>query len=411
MPESLAVSVLVLTNVLPAPRRTGGEVVTQAVVDALFAAGREVRTLGYRRPGDDGPAARGEVCVGRRPVETRDAGPRALAWGLRAIAAAAPYSATKWRSRAYAHAVRAALAERPEVVIVDHAGLGVVAPFADRPEAPSVFIAHNAEGEMYARLAEDAGGPAGRWINAREARLIRALETELATRSDQVWALTDSDADYFRSLCPSADVRTLEVAPPAPEAGAAPEPDCDVAVIGTWSWHANARGLRWFADEVVPRLPQRLTVAVAGDGAAWLDGRHPNLTVRGVVGDALEFMSRARVVAVPSVSGGGIQIKTLNAIACGVPVVATGLATRGLDRLPASVAVADEPGEFAAQLERLAAAPGRERARAEAIAWSRTRRERFEAAVAAWVAELAGPGLSTPGDLVDAPERSAARPA
>jgi hypothetical protein len=385
-----AVDVLMLTNVLPGGRRTGGEIVTQSVVDALFKAGREVRTLGYRRPGDGARPQRGELCVGRRPAETRAAGPRALAWGARALATRTPYSTTKWRSRAYLRAVDEALGEGPGAVIVDHAGLHVVAPPADRSGARSVFLAHNAEGEMYARLAAAAGTRAGRSVYAREARLIREVETQLATRSRQVWTLTESDADYFRAISPAADVRTLEVASPLCEPVDAAGPEYDVALIGTWNWRANAHGLEWFADEVVPRLPAGMTVEVAGRGADWLQGRHPNVAVRGVVPDAQRFMSKARVMAVPSVEGGGVQVKTLDAIASGVPVVATRVATRGLHGLPASVAVAEGAADFAENLRSLAAEPGRDALRAEAVAWSRARRERLDANVASWVGELTG---------------------
>jgi glycosyltransferase involved in cell wall biosynthesis len=159
-------------------------------------------------------------------------------------------------------------------------------------------------------------------------------------------------------------------------------PVCDVALIGTWNWGPNARGLEWFSAEVVPRLPSTMTVEVAGVGAEWLDGRHPNVAIRGAVHDAEAFLSRARVVAVPSLAGGGIQIKTLDAVACGMPVVATQIATRGIDDWPESVAIAAEASDFANQLERLAISPERERLREEALAWSRARRERLATSVA-----------------------------
>ena len=382
-------AVLVLTNMLPGAKRSGGEIVTQSVVDALFAAGHEVTVLGYRRPADTTPDARGEICVGRRPIETRGAGVRAAEWMLRAVATGAPYSTTKWHSRGYLRAVDAALGRGPELVVVDHAGIGIVTPPPERLEAPLVFLAHNAEAEMYEQVAAASGRRAGRWVYGREAKLIRRVEAGLARRAAQTWALTEHDAGYFRSLG-SPDVRTLEVASAIDEPEASPDPEYDVAVIGTWSWHANAHGLEWFAAEVVPRLPADLTVHVAGRGADWLAGRFANVTVRGVVPDASEFMARARVVGAPSVEGGGIQLKTLDGVACGVPVVATGVAARGIDDLPGTVAVADDPAAFAAELVRLARHPARARLREEALEWSRARRRRLEGDVAGWVASLAG---------------------
>jgi hypothetical protein len=106
-------------------------------------------------------------------------------------------------------------------------------------------------------------------------------------------------------------------------------------------------------------------------------------------------MARARVVAVPSVAGGGVQVKTLDAVACGVPVVATPVATRGLRDLPSSVAVAEEGARFAEELARFAAASEHDRLREEAADWSRARREALEESVVSWIADLA-PGGDRP---------------
>ena len=72
--------VLLLTNVLPANMRGGGEIVTQSVVEALDRAGHEVRVLGYRRPGSSPDVGPHEECVEVRPIETAGARARAIGW-------------------------------------------------------------------------------------------------------------------------------------------------------------------------------------------------------------------------------------------------------------------------------------------------------------------------------------------
>jgi glycosyltransferase involved in cell wall biosynthesis len=357
------------------------------VIDALAGHGHEVTVLGYRRPGSAAPELPGEVCVGVRPIETADAGRRrAVGWMARALVERAPYSSAKYRSRAYDRAVRAALARRPAAVFVDHAQSGFAVRHVNGLRPPLVFLAHNAEGDMYAKAVDGSGSR--RWANRREARRIGAMEAHLARRARQVWVLTDDDARYFRELCPDADIRTLEVASMIADGPSPGPPSCDVALIGTWNWGPNAKGLEWFSADVVPLLPPAMRVEVAGAGAEWLVGRHANVSVRGFVPDANAFMSAARVVAVPSVAGGGVQVKTLDAVACGVPVVATRMATRGIEGLPESVAVTDDAAEFAASLERLAVDADREGLRKEALEWSRARREQLAATVAGHVSEL-----------------------
>lgn len=380
--------ILFLTTVLPSGRGGGGEIVSQGVVEALRAGGHDVAVVGYSRPGRAARAAPGELSVGERPIETSAAGMRAPLWMARALSRAAPYSVAKYVSRGYLRAVRDALGARPSAVVADHAQVHFALAGA-RNLPPLVFVAHNAEAEVYGGLAKSARTPWSRWANAREASLIGRAETELAGRAGQTWVLTSDDAAYFQRAAPAADVRTLAVASALAPPGRA-QPRCDVALIGNWTWSANARGLEWFAREVLPLLPADMTVEVAGAGAGWLDGRDARVTVRGVVPDAAELMAGAGVVAVPSVTGGGVQVKTLDALAIGAPVVATETAVRGLADLPSSVAVANEPDRFAAALRRLAPAPDRERLRDASLAWSRDRRQGFDTCVAAWIGELAG---------------------
>src|SRR4051794_23375996 len=156
------VSVVFLTNVLPAGLRGGGEIVSQSIVEALARGGEDVRVLGYRRPGGTAVEGRHEECVGRRPIETSAAGWRAFAWMAKALATGAPYTGVKYRSRAYVRAARAALAgsRGPEAgaraVIVDHAHTSFAPAAARVALPPLVFLAHNAESEVYGELAATA---------------------------------------------------------------------------------------------------------------------------------------------------------------------------------------------------------------------------------------------------------------
>jgi polysaccharide biosynthesis protein PslH len=134
-----------------------------------------------------------------------------------------------------------------------------------------------------------------------------------------------------------------------------------------------------------------LDVHVGGADAEPIAAGAPGVTVRGRVPDALEFLQTARAIAVPSVSGGGVQIKTLDAIASGRPVVATSVALRGIDDPPATVRVADDPAGFAAALAAAAAAPPDPAAEREAQAWVGARGQAFTEAVAGALDDLRSP--------------------
>ena len=118
---------------------------------------------------------------------------------------------------------------------------------------------------------------------------------------------------------------------------------------------------------------------MANGSTAHIDG----LRYRGFVVNATEFLASARVVAVPSVGGSGVQVKTLDAIATGARVVATRAAVRGLGELPASVHVAADAREFAAAVASAAADPASLEVNEDALRWARDRSERFATEVAA----------------------------
>ena len=372
-----------LTTVLPEARGGGGEVVSQAFVDALREGGHQVSVVGYARPGAR-IADPGALSAGVRPIETSDAGGRDRArWLATALVRRLPYSAAKYVSRDYAERARAALREA-DVCVVDHAQTGWLLDDLRAAGKPLVLLAHNVEAALY----EGRGSGLRGAVFAREARLIGALEAALVAVARQVWTITADDGVAFARQAPGR-VRTFAVPGVASEPGAG-EPEFDVGLIGSWTWGPNLRGLEWFLDRVLPSLPGGTSVHVAGRGAEVAGGRN-GVTVRGFVPDAGAFIGSARVLAIPALAGAGVQVKTLDAIGAGWRVVATPLALRGIEEPPPTVAVAADAAAFAARLAEASAAEPDPELRSRAVAWARRRAAAFLAALAEATESLSSP--------------------
>lgn len=363
-----------MTTLLPGERRTGSEVASQAFVDGLRAEGHRVTVLGYRRTGSDPPRTADDVVVADRHIETSGAGARPLAWMTRALLTGEPYSAAKYVTRAYRRAVARRLQRsETDLVVIDHAQMGWLlrlGPWA----LPHVYLVHNVEHRLYADLA--ANGGIRRGIEARESRRIRRHEETLCRTAAAVWALTAEDASALSALGAEDRVSAFDL-PPAASAGPPTVATCDVALLGSWTWRANAAGLEWFVDAVRPLLPDHLRVEVGGAGGHAITTGSAGMTIRGRVPDAAEFLRSARVIAVPAISGAGVQIKTLDAIASGRRVVATDKAMRGIADPPPTVRLADEPAEFAAAIMDALAAGGDGDAARVADEWTQLRRRAF----------------------------------
>jgi hypothetical protein len=387
--------VLFVTTVLPHRRTMGSEVASQSIIDALRAHGVHVDVLGYLRVGDGLDEARDTVAVQTRHIETRGAKWHPIGWLLQSFARAIPYSSAKYRSALYVHQVHRQCAMHAyDTAIIDHPQMAWIA--RDLPRSlPTVFIAHNIEHEMYEQIAGGQRNPLARWIYRREAIRIRHAEQALATISTEIWALTAHDAGYFATIGRGARVRVLPLpATSLAHAGQGMEKLFDIGLIGSWSWQANREGLCWFLEQVLPRLPSSLSIRVAGNGAERLLPRASRVQAVGFVPDAIGFMQQARVVAIPTLSGGGIQIKTLDAIGSGSRIVATACAVRGIDDPPPNLVVADTAVAFAEELQRAACGPPAGEALESALRWSTGRRDRFGAELARALEDLQRPGAS-----------------
>ena len=176
------------------------------------------------------------------------------------------------------------------------------------------------------------------------------------------WLLANSArvAESLRRLSPSADVTvvplTLDPAvyvpspPPSTEAPAA-------GLIGTGTWPPTARAFERLVDRVWPRVAATVPqarLALAGRGTPY-----------GEVDDATQFLQSLHVLVYPVERGSGMKVKTLEALAAGVPVVTT---PEGAEGVPTSdgVLVATEDAELAAHTARLLTDPTERAQRAAA---------------------------------------------
>ncbi len=225
-----------------------------------------------------------------------------------------------------------------------------------------VLDEHNAVWQVMERLYKGTRNPVARRILQRESRIIRRIEGEACRRADVVLAVSEHDREALREV---AEEKTpIEIVPITVDAerleplwtARKPQPNC-LFTIGTMFWLPNSEGVLWWLrngyghlrklcpdvtyDIVGARPPRELQNAAAELTDA---GVH----VHGYVADVKEFWTSATVLAVPLLSGGGVRVKILEAMAIGVPIVSTTVGCEGLDvRNGEHLLIADTPQEFA----------------------------------------------------------------
>jgi glycosyltransferase involved in cell wall biosynthesis len=150
---------------------------------------------------------------------------------------------------------------------------------------------------------------------------------------------------------------------PAPTPSQAPQ----VVLTGKMSYHANVTAAVRLVEDIMPIVwGQRSDVSVVIAGSAptrrvreLAERNAPRVTVLGHVADIRPHLQAAGVAVAPITYGAGIQNKVLEAMACGIPVVASPQASSALRAVVGTeILVASEPNEFAQAVLRLLGDPG-----------------------------------------------------
>jgi glycosyltransferase involved in cell wall biosynthesis len=191
----------------------------------------------------------------------------------------------------------------------------------------------------YERQARGAGSPWRAWWYRAQSSRYRRLEQDLLQRDLAVLVASPSEAQALRGAAGSGPGR-ITVLPtgvgPAPPAVPHDGP-ARLAFLGTLGYPPNADAVLHFCREVLPRVQREhpdVRFQIIGDGASSelsLACRAvPGVEFLGFVPDVLEVLRRATVFVCPMRQGTGIKVKLLEAMACGLPIVASPVAVEGV---------------------------------------------------------------------------------
>jgi glycosyltransferase involved in cell wall biosynthesis len=126
-----------------------------------------------------------------------------------------------------------------------------------------------------------------------------------------------------------------------------------VLITTNFTYPPNVVSLEWFLRDCWPLVDSRARLTVTGrdeaDGLAALCGAHPRVTYAGCVSasELDERFARAAVAVNPTRVGSGFQVKLLDALARGVPVVSTQFSNRIGPAVPSS----DDPKALASLID------------------------------------------------------------
>jgi sugar transferase (PEP-CTERM/EpsH1 system associated) len=248
---------------------------------------------------------------------------------------------------------------QPDLVIVFS---GNVAQYAQPFEAvPRIMQFHDLDSLKWAQYAEYAGF-ASRWLYRIEARRLLAYERATAHSFSQALVCTEVERRDFERLFPDVLVSLVGNGVDLDyfRSSGKPKRPGSIVFTGVMDYFPNVDAVRWFCETVLPAVQREIPYAqltICGNRPSATVRRlakRPGVRVTGWVPDTRPYLDAAEIFVAPLRVARGVQNKVLEALAMGLPCIASTATWRGI-AIPAAAGmlVADAAEDFAVLVVRV----------------------------------------------------------
>lgn len=253
--------------------------------------------------------------------------------------------------------------EPVDLAFIDYEFLGQYIPYLrEKGVSKIVYGTHNAQSKLTMQERKTS------WLARLDTRIKYYLhvlhERRYLPMADQLIVVSEEDATFHAEF---VDRRKIVLLPNFLDEriynfGKAPKQARQDQVIMTANFLSfqNAKGAQWFLNHVWNgETSQYFRLVLAGLGSKEFLKRFcdehrtpPNCVALGEVEDVKQLIANSLCAVVPLIHGSGSRLKVLEAMALGVPVVATSVGAGGIHHQE-TIIIADTAQEFKDQLARL----------------------------------------------------------
>lgn len=329
--------ILQINNRIPWPLNDGGNLATYYIGKFLSSLGHKVSlaALNTDKHHQDPSVVEHVYKVYTQEIDTSI---RLLPL-VKGLFSKMPYNIKRFVSPEFSKLLKDCIAqEQPDVIQFEGSYQAIfIHAVREVSNAPIVLRSHNVEWKIWQRLSKGAGNPLKRWYLNNLQKKIRVFETKTMHEFDAIIAITEEDRRWYEESGYNKKLQTIQAGVDLSQRVPASEwaPLKSIGFIGSLEWEPNIEGLKWFVEEVWPAIFRKEPEArlhVAGKNPPdWMDSWEvPGMTFHGMVENATEFIQQTHLFVVPLMSGSGMRLKVIEAMAMKKCVVSTAIGAEGI---------------------------------------------------------------------------------
>jgi len=247
---------------------------------------------------------------------------------------------------------------KPDVIHVDHLNMAQYLPAEKKQKW--ILEHHNVETYLYwTRFVKTAKLTRKLYLFI-EMVLTFIFEKKTLPKFDFVFAISEPEKKRLEKIFGVKRAAAQPLVYPAQPIKKTRSKNPNILFVGTLGWPPNEDAVGWFINKMLPSIEKaipKVEFHVVGRSHPAFEKNLPkqtNIILHGHQANLEPFLAKADVFVLPFRMGGGLRLKSLTALASGLPLVATQLGLEGLAIYNGrECLVTDEPHQFAKTVVKL----------------------------------------------------------
>lgn len=259
------------------------------------------------------------------------------------------YNLSRFKSEKLYHEIAKNLKEKYDYIVCDSLfAASQLSHFDFNELAPVIIRSHNVESEIWKLHASLETSVLKRFYLRNLEKSLRKEEIEILNKAAVIWAISEEDQQWITKHTEQKNAVLLPVSVTSDSNTIVDYKSKGFFHLGSMDWKPNQEAVNYLVKKIWgnPKVSD-FTLKIAGSKSEHFRFFGTNsIEVVGWVKDSNEFMAKSGTLVTPILSGSGIRIKLLEAMALGIPCITTKLGASGIDSLKSGIQIADTEESF-----------------------------------------------------------------